>query len=279
MSTHMELTRSGAAARAEATCTLFFHIPKAAGNTIKDLLARLYPAEQVYRIDGERIRASNQALETWPVERRAQLRVVMGHMAFGIHHRLPQPSRYFTILREPVSRLVSHYYFVRSHHGHYLHRFVMANRISLLEYVTRGLATELDNGQVRMLAGLEDEPARLFRSPEPPPGSVGWGRCTRSHLEQAKHNLATYFDVVGLHSRFEATVALLNHQYGWGIASYESKNVTQNRPDLEDIPANVRDAIREVNALDVELYEFASGLFEAQWSRVPAELKRPIAAR
>lgn len=259
-------------------CLVFFHIPKAAGNTIKGILTSLYPAHQVYRIDGERIRESNRALESWPLERRRELRVVMGHMAFGVHRLLPAPATYFTVLREPVSRLVSHYHFVRSHHGHYLHRFVMSNRISLVDYVTRGLATELDNGQVRMLAGLEDEPARLFRTPEVPPGYVGWGECNRLHLERAKHNLAAHFAVVGLHARFEESLQLMKHRFGWTVRSYESKNQTPDRPPIEGIPRETRDAILRVNALDVELYDFAVALFERQWRELPAHQRQSARA-
>jgi hypothetical protein len=250
-------------------CLLFLHIPKAAGNTLKGILASLYPAEQIYRIDGNRIRESNEALAGWSEAQLQRLKVVMGHMKFGIHRVLPMRCRYITILREPVSRIVSHYYFVRRSVDHYLHRFVIDNHISLIDYATAGLSTELDNGQVRMLAGIEDEPARLFRSPDLRPGMVPWGHCTSEHLQQAMTNLTTHFEVVGLHDRFDESLQLMNERFGWNVTSYEHRNITRGRPALAQIDSATREAIQSVNALDAELYDYASRRLAIGLARCP----------
>ena len=49
-----------------------------------------------------------------PAERRDSVRLIWGaHVEYGLHEYLSEPVSYFTLLREPVNRVLSHYYFAR----------------------------------------------------------------------------------------------------------------------------------------------------------------------
>ena len=85
----------------------------------------------------------------------------MGHMGFGLHDYLPQGASYITMLRDPIDRIVSHYYYVLQNQGHYLHKEVAGKGLSLEQFADSALSTELDNGQTRVLAGLEHGPIHL----------------------------------------------------------------------------------------------------------------------
>jgi hypothetical protein len=158
------------------------------------------------------------------------------------------------MLRDPVDRLVSHYYYVLRDSTHYLHQRVTSEKMSLRDYVAAGMTKELDNGQVRFLSGA------FYRDP--------FGQCSRDLLEYAKENLRNHFAVVGLAERFDDTVRLLAARYGWKDMSYVRKNVTSERPAIDELPPNTLEAIRSVNLLDMELYAFAAELFETALRRL-----------
>jgi hypothetical protein len=145
-----------------------------------------------------------------------------------------------------VDRVVSHYYYVLRNPDHYLHKRVTSEKMSLKEYALGGLTRELDNGQVRAVAGP------YYRDPR--------GQCPRDLLELAKDNLQNRFAVVGLAEHFDETVLLLGERYGWKDMAYTRQNVTSDRVRLNDLPDETLDAIRQANALDVELYAFAAKL-------------------
>ena len=44
-----------------------------------------------------------------------------GHMLFGLHAILPQPATYITVVREPVDRVISSFYFMRNYKLHPLY--------------------------------------------------------------------------------------------------------------------------------------------------------------
>jgi hypothetical protein len=184
-----------------------------------------------------------------PEAQRETLQLIRGHFTYGLHEALQRPFEYITMLREPVDRVVSHYYYVLRNPAHYLYARVTSEKMSLKEYALGGLTREMDNGQVRAIAGP------YYRDPR--------GQCSRDLLELAKDNLRNRFAVVGLAERFDETVMLLGERYGWKDMAYTRQNVTSDRVRLNELPEETIEAIRKANALDAELYAFASELLRA----------------
>ena len=90
---------------------IFLHIPKTAGTTLNRIIEWQYNPLSIFTIDPHRIRATVDRFKTLSEQRRRQLRVVRGHMPYGIHKFLPQGGTYITMLREPVARVLSSYSF------------------------------------------------------------------------------------------------------------------------------------------------------------------------
>src|SRR5438045_9763500 len=82
-------------------------------------------------MDPYRIRATAERLKRLPDGRRRRLRVVRGHLFYGIHEFLPQGATYITMLRDPVARLLSTYYFILRRPLHPLHRTFNTERLAL----------------------------------------------------------------------------------------------------------------------------------------------------
>jgi hypothetical protein len=204
------------------------------------------------------MRASVEEFIKLPVAERAKFKVVKGHMYFGLHEFLPQPCTYVTLLREPIDRVVSHYYYVLRSPDHYLHDIVTSENMGLVDYVQRGIALEMDNGQTRVLAGLSAEEVvgnLAYVS------SVPFGACSEEIFRMAKANLANFFAVVGLAERFDETLVLLNHTFGWRFPFYSKRNVASDRPSRRSLSEDTRAVLRQYNRWDIQLYDCAKHLF------------------
>jgi len=233
--------------RARQSKTLIFlHIYKAAGTTLRQIIERNYDPSTVYTVSIAERKSFSQFKKLSDRERR-KFAVVQGHVRFGLHELVPWPTTYLTMLREPVDRVLSDYYFILRAPIHPLYERVALGKVTLRDYVRGKMSLSVDNGQVRVLCGEPD---------------VGYGHCCGDMLEEAKHNLEDYFSVVGLAERFDESALLIKRTFGWKMPLYVRHNVTRDRPHKERIPEEVLGLIEEQNVLDVELYRFASDLFE-----------------
>ncbi len=176
-----------------------------------------------------------------------------GHMGFGVHHLLPGPSTYMTILRDPIERVISYYYFIRRTSHHYLHDFIRSEELDLKAFVESKAHVMIDNAQTRIISGVWHGPK--------------FGECTHETLEMAKRNLREDFAVVGLTERFDETLFLLKKAFGWRNIFYIRQNVTANRPRRSELSPATLDAIVKTNQLDIDLYRYATSLFEEQIRR------------
>lgn len=230
---------------------IFVHIMKTAGSTLAHITDRQYPAGTIF--DEGRLQGDDylRVAQVSP-RKRMGVRLLRGHMPYGLHtHFGPRPVRYFTFLRDPVERVVSYYYHIRHHPEHYLYDAVVAQRMSLAEFLDSGHSRFVANAQVRVISG-----AYL----EPPIGGV-----TPAMLQQAQANLARRFVVVGLTERFDMALLLLRRALQWEAPiRYTRKNVGRGRPRVEAIAPETIARIEALNRFDRALYEYAETLFQRQ---------------
>jgi hypothetical protein len=237
---------------------IFVHIPKAAGTTMHHIMARQYDANRIYTMSRGQVYKAMEEFRKLSAQSRNELEAIKGHMYFGLHEFLSQPSTYFTLMRDPVERVISHYHFVLSRQAHHLHELVVSERIGLLDYIRNGISIEMDNGQTRLLAGIGslDDPTNPDHSQ-----AVPFGACSETMLRKAKSHLEQYFSVVGLAEHFDETLILLRRAYQWRLPYYRTQNVTEDRPNRDSLSDEVLATIRQYNALDIELYNSAERLF------------------
>jgi hypothetical protein len=241
-----------AAAADEAV--IFLHVPKTAGTTLNRLIEWEYPLFEIYSIDPVFFKWSASHLWQLPVRRLKRTRMFKGHMLFGLHKVLPQRATYITVLREPVDRVISAFYFMRSYILHPLYWKLRRENWTLEDFVRH---SRRENVQSKILAGGE------YNSP-----------CTKEVFEQAKENVFGHFSVVGLSERFEESLALMKLRFGWKLQRYSRFNVTRARPRKRDLPQSTLDLIVEKNSFDLALYECAAKLFEDAVSNNAAEVSR-----
>lgn len=227
---------------------IFLHIPKTGGVTLHSIIDNIYPVGNIYTIDPAKDEKPLKKLKKLPHEEKRNIKVLRGHMGFGRHEVLPQTCTYITMLRDPVDRIISHYYYVLQTLGHELHERVKLLKMDLKEYVTSGISRELNNGQTRVISGLKSD--------------YHYGENPQERLMTAKNNLRKYFSVIGLTEKYEETLILLKREFGWDWPFYRRVNVTKGKVARENIPASTIETIREYNQLDIELYDYAMKLFD-----------------
>ena len=229
---------------------IFLHIPKTAGTTLNRIIEWQYNPLLIFTMDPYRIRATAERLEKLPEKRRRRLQVVRGHLYYGVHDCLPQGGTYITMLREPVARFLSSYYFIQRRPLHPMHRKVTTERVSVEDFIR--LTPHRQNLQCRLIAGAK-----------------GNETCDERTLDQAKDHLTRSFSVVGICERFEESLVLLARTFDWGIPYYENRKVAKTRPRVD---AGALEMIKEHNRFDLELYDFGKNLFQEMVNKRKSEI-------
>ena len=231
---------------------IFLHVPKTAGTTLNRLIEWEYPIFQMYSVDPVFFTWSASHLRRLSPRRLKKTRMFKGHMVFGLHEILPQPATYITVLREPIERVMSAFYYMSSYILHPKYRKFRREQWTLEDFVRR---LPRDNVQCKILAGAD------YNSP-----------CTKEIFERAKENLFKHFSVVGLSERFEESLALMKLRFGWDLWRYSSFNVTRTRPRKADLPRATLDLIAAKNSFDIALYECAVNIFQVAIDTHAAEV-------
>ena len=231
----------------KASLLVFLHIPKASGTTLSSIIETQYPAHAIYRTAHMAPRAIADALRERPAE---DLHCVMGHMYFGLHRYLSRPTRYITMLRHPMRRLISHYAYVRRMPEHVLHGAVSDGRMTFEQYVASGMSLELNDGQVRLLCGRDDAE------------TIPYGHVSADMLTDAKMNLRS-FAAVGVTEHFDESALLFQRLLGWPRVEYLAQNRSARNGLSLVITDSTRAIVEQYNRLDLELYDYARGIFTA----------------
>lgn len=232
---------------------IFLHIPKTGGMSAQTALKWVYGPGSVHHVP-----SGDHKLSQWKANeasKRVQAQdLVTGHAPYGIHRHLVGQCRYFTILRDPIKRVVSHYFYHRARYPKSL-----LSSLSLQEFLLSEHSIADPNRQVRFLSAAD---------PRADPEAA---------LATAKNRLQHDFAAFGLTERFDESLLLFRRQLGWTrMPFYVSRNVNTNRPSIEELPKDAVEAVRAQNRLDLALYRFACERFETVWEEVAEEVEQEL---
>ena len=220
---------------------LFEHVPKCGGTSIINYLASQYSRDRIFAIDGNNPEANIARFRKLPREVFNYIDLIAGHNAHHLVDILPANWLKFTLLRDPIDRIVSHYYYVLESPGHYLHQAVKQPGMTLEDYATSGLSHELQNYYTCLFLGISDDAVK-----QDPAGAAN----------RAFSLLSDDYDVVGVLEHLQAALDTLAEKAGF-VQPYIPRrlNQTKHRIKLTDVQDSTRRAIAEVNSADVLLYD------------------------
>lgn len=225
---------------------VFVHIPKTAGMSLAQVIRRQFSARYIVNLNAPDTETLSKRWRAMPASRRASAKCVYGHFPLDPTIFDDRQVEYVTMLRDPVERCVSGYYYALRRPEHGLHAALNRERITLDQFVHTDYAAEFYNAQTRMLSGTNGPTA------------------TEESLERAKENLDRLLAVTGLTERFEETLLLCGAIFGWNRLAFERINVNRWRPALRSVSSATLARLESANSLDRALYSHAQRCFEKQ---------------
>ena len=231
-------------ARPDQPTLLFMHIPRTAGAALRTSLEGVVPAGErrsVYDhlvVDGA---ITSEAFAGLPEAERAALSLVAGDFGYGFHQHIPGPARYVTMLRHPVSRIVSLYQAgVRAAAAR------GETEPPLEAWVFEGRRIEADNAMVRAISGRVDVP---------------FGACTDDMLEQALAHIEADFVAVLSRGSMARSLTVLGKAIRVTLPPAPVLNADPEGDEALKVDKPLRMRLRQLNRLDVALFRrFADSL-------------------
>jgi hypothetical protein len=225
----------------------FDHIYKAGGSSVDRAFA--------HWLDEDQVTPTLVETATSAQARYADKAYITGHFTFSPGQWFAADRYLLTLLRDPVDRIISHYYFSRNHvtlKGKD-RAVALAKNLRIEEYVLcddPDVRNQIENFQTRHFA-----PAAWDGAEELTPAR---------QLELAKASLDRY-DLVGvLQDIDDFFLALACDLDLPPLAETPHANATRQRASISEVDAALRRRIESMNESDLELHDVARGLFAAK---------------
>lgn len=220
---------------------LHFHIPKTGGIAIQHYFIERLGKDRVSdSILGRRLKDALVQFD--------YLDVLSGHFLLQQGDHLPQDRCCITILRNPIDRFLSEYFYSKSDRAD---RFLdgKLQALSLDAYLEQLPTAELEamSGQIGMLYPL--------------------GTSSREGLSLAEKFTASVkaidaFEFIGVQEELEDLACILDVKFGWEHTALKLKNVTSQRIKAESLAPQHIQKLRSLLAHEHELYECAKSRFQ-----------------
>jgi len=220
---------------------LFDHLPKCGGSSLNVYLSLHYPRKKTFSIDGWAPAESIDKFKNLSQNKRHGYDLVKGHFAHELLDYVHPDCFKVTVLREPVDRIISHYFYAKRTPGHYLYPKIVERGMSLEEYATSGLSGELRNWYTTHFSGLALSDAEKY--PE-------------ESVTKAIEVLLARYDIIGLLNNFASFVETLQRKAKLRYEYKDGKdNVTKDRLSLYDVSPSTLEKIEKINHLDIAFYK------------------------
>jgi hypothetical protein len=247
---------------------IHLHIPKTAGLSLSSMVRHGFHGNEVYETPKD-AEFSGLGLITYDCCLRdlislspdniKHIRYICGSAPFGLHRAFERSAKYFTIIRHPVDRVISWFFYICQENEPYLRE---GKLLTFEDYVESRYDIQLNDYQVRVVSGCSDLDADLAGS-----GVEVFGAPVKQHhLEVAKRNIEEFFLTAAPLEQMTELALMVRMIYGWSMRRLHSEyqNRTKRRPRMNDIPARLVRIIEDCNSHDMELYEWVGKRFAAQ---------------
>ena len=248
---------------------VFLRIPKTAGSTVESVFDRCLSGVAFHghipvSTSALLIRSTDAIGELFrrlpPDERKAVRCFVDEHVSMDVVSLFDRPVRLFTIVRHPVDRIISSFYYIRT--KSHLTSYPFIKDLSLEEYLDSGIGLDSDNHQVRVLSGCPE-----LDAPWDPHGRpISAPPVEPHHLKLAKSNIEQHFIAAAALEQVTSLIWFFKRLYGWPLhrVLFRRHKADTGRPPLERVPAATRQRLTEINRYDIELYEWVRERFAQQ---------------
>ena len=264
---------------------VFLHLAKTGGTTFGSILLRIFDRDNRLnygRFSQGKTRPARptgywvnddveKAVISLPPERQSAPYLVSGHFSYRVRSVLPSASRYISIIRDPIERFISLYYYHISRPDTSFHNTSLEDFIKM-EQPMRAFSFLLNDHQARSLSGdsLLDPDHADPASYAPP--------VTDTHLKKTIEEIEHSFVALGTTERMDEFSVLTAGLMGWSLVPMISgkRNVTKGRPKREQIRDEVIDEISRLNQKDLALVSYANARLDRQIDVAKREFDRDM---
>lgn len=234
---------------------IFLHIPKTGGVTFHNIITNQYRFHKHYLI-------KLKDLSKWyglSNENKLKYKVIKGHFPFS-ENFYPGVCNYFTFLRNPEKRIISHFKHIKSTPSHKLYSKLNNGSYSFYDFLKNGDAPLFDNCMVRFISGNYKK---------------AYGSINENDLEVALKNFDTYFEHFGLVEDYDRSLLLLSYELGWNKPYYVSLNKS-DETDTGVLDEKTMDLIKVYSKYDHLLWEYAKNKFALKVAQYGVRLERDL---
>jgi len=240
---------------------IYTHIPKCAGSSFRQLIFKsaitsgvkkdhIYIPETLGIPNNANLnQLKNKQLE---VLKRRELTILADHSKFNIHKRLKlnmEAPFYYTLIREPVKRFISHYNYFYFDKGYGNLKGVHLNDLNEERLIA--VLKSLSNITV-------DYISNRYEKIEP--------IVTKTTLLRAAYNLENHFASFGIVEKMKPSLYLLNkYSPEWITIKTEIPMKNTTKVKLDSPRDEILNLIKKHNKFDIDLYDFATKLFDIRF--------------
>lgn len=220
---------------------LHFHIPKTGGIAIRHYLIEQLGTQSVSpSVLGNRL---SDALVRW-----RDMPAISGHFSLHQGDQLPSDRCSITVLRDPLDRFLSQYFFAKSDN---------ADRLLDAKVHALDLDSYLDGLTPDDLKSLSSQMEMLY-----PLGTSERGRLSTCEKLQAATKALELFELVGIQNELDDFSSMMDARFAWHPAPLRLKNVTSQRLHVSALSAGQQSKLKALLEPEFELYQSAKSRFK-----------------
>ncbi len=248
---------------------IYHHIAKTGGTSLRKVVQANYKGNALLELYGPNrgsVAWYEQYYRSLPPERKAAIRCIAAHSAHYIIPVLDRPFRVFTLLRDPVDRVISLYYFARTLAKKGRGKGAAIGQLlaswgwdlgDIYRHAEQGhitpqshpLLAPFFNGQTRAILGPHFDVTTIPFLPGQPAG-------LQVALEKARDILDAHYEL-GITEAYADSLRHFARVFGWQQVFVEHINRTRKRPPTHALDPQVIALIRAYNQLDAALHAHA----------------------
>ena len=228
---------------------VFMHILKVGGYSICQEMFSRTVLDRIYNGSPEQYDALDPATV-------GDIDLFVGHFSYRHLRNIPPPSFVFSMVRDPLDRILSNYIFFRDQasltDAPYLQRqILLAREHTFAEYIERLPETGIICSNLQTSAFADD-----WLAP----------RSTGENALKLAFDHTKAFDLVGIFERYDESLQMLCTRLGWMPWPSEVRlNTSRKSERVADLDDRTLKLLRKQNESDIELYAYLADRFDNEY--------------